>query len=148
MWIGIIGIILLIVGCCAHRKSWVIKKGINDGIFAFNWLAAVFGTISLIVAVITYTTSYTTLASMNAFHDKTQSVYAQMAEQNKQAVTVKTISGSAIYKTIPALHLKKIEWFNNSYYYYELWQDHWFIGDYIGRMSAHLKPITEYKYQP
>ena len=148
MWIGIIGIMLLIIGVCVFKNSWIREKNLNNGVFTFNWIVGIAGCVSLIAAAISYPASYSTLADMKAFFTDTHAVYKQMAAENKQAVIVRTVSGSAIYKTIPAMHLKRIEWFNDLYRYYKLWQDHWFIGGYIGRMSPELRPITEYKYQP
>jgi len=95
----------------------------------------------IIVAAVTYPTSLSTLANMEAFYKRNQIVYSQAVKEFPKSGKAITKEDSTTVITLPYDMVKLIAGYNTNLTWYRKYQRNWFVGGFVGKASSSLNYI-------
>lgn len=109
---------------------------------AFTSWAVIISIVFLFIHAITYTTSLTTISKMDAFYTNNQKVYKQVVEKFPNSGRVVTGGDTTTVYLLSYDMAKEIMEYNIQLTWYHNFQDHWFLGGFVGKVSDNLKYIS------
>jgi len=95
-----------------------------------------------IIAAASYSISLGTIADMEAFHRVNKFVYEGFAEKYPNSGKVITKGDLAEVITLQYDRVKLIAEYNKNLTWYRMYQNHWFIGGFVGKISPSLRYIV------
>jgi hypothetical protein len=117
-----------------------INKINNNEVFTL-W-AIIISVVFLFIHLITYTTSLDTISGMNAFYANNQKVYRQAVEKFPDSGRTVTGGDTTTVYLLSYDMAKAIIKYNTQLTWYHNYQDHWFLGSFVGKVSNNLKYIS------
>lgn len=117
-----------------------INKINNNEIFAF--CAIIISAVFLFIYLITYPTSLNSISKMDAFYANNQKVYRQAVEKFPDSGRTVTGGHTTTVYLLSYDMTKAIIKYNIKLTWYRNYQDHWFLGGFVGKVPDNLKHIT------
>ena len=92
--------------------------------------------------MVSYPVSLDTIAEMKSFHDTNKFVYETAVKEYPNSGRILTRNDATVVTTLPYDRIKLICSYNNNLTWYRMYQKHWFMGGFVGRVPQCLKYIT------
>jgi len=93
-------------------------------------------------ALISYSVSLDTIAKMKSFHDTNKFVYEVAIKEYPNSGRILTRNDATVVTTLPYDRIKLICSYNSNLTWYRMYQKHWFIGGFVGKVPQNLKYIV------
>jgi hypothetical protein len=117
-----------------------INKRNNNELFT-GW-AIIISIVFLLIHAVTYVASLSTIAEMKAFHTNNQTVYKQAVEEFPDSGRTVTGGDTTSVYLLSYDMAKAIIKYNTRLTWYHSYQDHWFLGGFVGKVPDNLKYIS------
>ena len=117
-----------------------INKTSDNEVFT-GW-AIIISIVFLFIHAITYSVSLDNISEMGAFYTNNQTVYKQAVEKFPDSGRTVTGGDTTTVYLLSYDMAKKIMKYNTQLTWYHNYQDHWFLGSFVGKVSDNLKYIS------
>jgi len=95
-----------------------------------------------VIAMISYACSLGTIANMQAFYERNYAVYTQSVEDFPKSGKAITKDDATTVVTLPYVRVRLIANYNTNLTWYKRYQEHWFIGGFVGKVPGNLAYIA------
>lgn len=120
---------------------WNKINKIDDNEIFTGW-AIIISVVFIVVHLISYTVSLYTLSEMDAFYTNNQMVYKQAVEKFPDSGRTVTGDDTTTVYLLSYDMAKEIMKYNTQLTWYHNYQEHWFIGGFVGKVEDNLKYIS------
>jgi hypothetical protein len=104
-------------------------------------VAWIIAAVMIVVLLISYPISLSTVSSMENFYLRNQKIYAEAVEKFPNAARVETTNGTAKTVLLSYEYTKEVMDYNKELQWYFNYQNHWFLKPFITKVSDKLKFI-------
>jgi hypothetical protein len=124
----IVGIVLQIT---SNRAYGSVRNFLS---FLGNSAISVAVILSVVSLLITNPISLNTISTCESFQDRNQEMFIWMVSEYPDAATITTQDDSTQMNKLSYEYAKKVMDHNDTVLWYRKYQEHWFIGFFVGKM--------------